>query len=61
MNYLDAVGDLGFVVAAYGVILGGIGLYAVSLARRLRRARHATPAPAPEPSRPSKPPADYPA
>lgn len=28
--------DAGFVVAAYGVILGGLGLYAVSLWRRLR-------------------------
>lgn len=34
-------GDLGFVVAAYGVILGGAGLYAFTLARRLRRATHA--------------------
>ena len=38
---LGAVGDLGFVVAAYGVILGAVGLYAVTLARRLRRAREA--------------------
>ena len=34
--------DAGFVIAAYGVILGGIGLYAVLLARRLRNARAAT-------------------
>ncbi len=31
--------DLGFVLAAYGVILGGLGLYAMTLARRLRAAR----------------------
>jgi CcmD family protein len=31
--------DAGFVIAAYGVILGGIGLYAAFLARRLRIAR----------------------
>ena len=31
----------GFVIAAYGVILGGIGLYAALLARRLRIAREA--------------------
>jgi hypothetical protein len=31
----------GFVIAAYGVILGGIGLYAALLARRLRIARDA--------------------
>jgi hypothetical protein len=34
--------DAGFVIAAYGVILGGIGLYAVLLARRLRNARDAS-------------------
>jgi len=50
-----AVGDLAFVVSAYGMILGGIGLYAFSLGRRLRRARHATSAAPPEP------PADRPA
>jgi hypothetical protein len=33
--------DAGFVLAAYGVILGGIGLYAGLLARRLRIARDA--------------------
>jgi hypothetical protein len=32
----------GFVIAAYGVILGGIGLYAGLLARRLRSARDAS-------------------
>ena len=30
--------DLWFVVAGYGVILGGLALYAVTLSRRLRRA-----------------------
>ena len=30
--------DVGFIIAGYGVILGGIGLYAVLLARRLRAA-----------------------
>jgi hypothetical protein len=35
------VRDAGFVIAAYGVILGGIGLYAALLARRLRIARDA--------------------
>ena len=34
--------DAGFVIAAYGVILGGIGLYAALLARRLRRVRDAS-------------------
>jgi hypothetical protein len=33
--------DAGFVIAAYGVILGGIGLYAALLGRRLRSARDA--------------------
>ena len=33
--------DVGFVIAGYGVILGGIGLYAVLLVRRLRAARAA--------------------
>ena len=28
--------DLGYIVAAYGVILGGLALYTVSLWRRLR-------------------------
>jgi CcmD family protein len=31
--------DAGFVFAAYGVIFGGLGLYALTLARRLRAAR----------------------
>jgi hypothetical protein len=30
--------DAGFVIAAYGVILGGLGLYTVILWRRLRAA-----------------------
>ena len=34
--------DAGFVIAAYGVILGGIALYAGLLARRLRIARDAS-------------------
>lgn len=32
--------DWGFVAAAYGVILGGLGLYTATLWRRLRAARH---------------------
>lgn len=31
--------DVGFVIAAFGVILGGIGVYAALLVRRLRIAR----------------------
>jgi hypothetical protein len=34
--------DPGFIVAAYGVILGGLGLYTVTLLRRLRAAREAS-------------------
>lgn len=34
--------DLGFVVVAYGVILGGLGLYAALLGRRLRAVREAS-------------------
>ena len=34
--------DAGFVIAAYGVILGGIALYAALLTRRLRNARDAS-------------------
>ena len=30
--------DAGFVIAAYGVILGGLALYTVALWRRLRAA-----------------------
>ncbi|MGZ8512588.1 MAG: hypothetical protein ACXWWL_04035 [Candidatus Limnocylindria bacterium] len=30
--------DVGFVVAAYGVIFGGLGLYTLALWRRLRAA-----------------------
>jgi hypothetical protein len=33
--------DAGFVFAAYGVILGGMGLYVAFLLRRLRVAREA--------------------
>ncbi len=32
--------DAGFVIAAYGVILGGLALYTVALWRRLRATRH---------------------
>jgi hypothetical protein len=32
------VSDAGFVIAAYAVILGGLGLYTVTLWRRLRTA-----------------------
>ena len=38
---IASVPDAIFVVAAYGVILGGIALYAVTLVRRLRRAERA--------------------
>ena len=31
--------DVGYVIAAYGVIVGGMGLYTLSLWRRLRAAR----------------------
>ena len=34
--------DAGFVIAAYGVILGGLGLYVAYLLRRLGIARDAT-------------------
>jgi hypothetical protein len=34
--------DLGFVVAAYGVILGGLAVYAGLLLRRLAAAREAS-------------------
>jgi hypothetical protein len=34
--------NLGFVVAAYGVILGGLAIYAGTLLRRLRAARQAS-------------------
>jgi hypothetical protein len=36
------VSDVGFVIAAYGVILGGLGLYTVTLWRRLRASREAS-------------------
>jgi hypothetical protein len=36
------VSDVGFVIAAYSVILGGLGLYTVTLWRRLRAAREAS-------------------
>jgi hypothetical protein len=53
-----AVGDLAFVAAAYAVILGGTGLYALSLARRLRGARQTISTPASDQPRPSDPPID---
>lgn len=31
--------DVGFVIAAYGVILGGLALYTLTLWRRLRAVR----------------------
>jgi hypothetical protein len=33
------VTNVGFVIAGYGVILGGLGVYALILLRRLRTAR----------------------
>ena len=47
--------DVAFVIAGYGVILGGIAVYALLLARRLRVARGAV-------SRPpdAEPPVDRP-
>jgi hypothetical protein len=33
------VTDAGYVIAAYGMIIGGLGLYTLSLWRRLRAAR----------------------
>lgn len=50
-----AIGDLAFVVAAYGVILGGTGLYALTLARRLRGARQTSSNPASDQPRPDPP------
>jgi hypothetical protein len=62
MSYLDPItGDWTFVAAAYGVILGGVGLYAITLIRRLRRARGAVldtdaePASGPSPEPPVDP------
>lgn len=57
MTLLDPItGDWGFVAVAYGVILVGVGLYAITLVRRVRRARGADldtnvePAPGPPPA-----------
>lgn len=58
---LGAVGDLAFVAAAYSVILGGIGLYAAILGRRLRRARQAASIPPSGQQQLPEPPADRPA
>jgi hypothetical protein len=44
--------DVGFVIAGYGVILGGIALYAVFLVRRLRSARNAEADSTPPPDAP---------
>ena len=55
---LAAIGDLAFVAAAYAVILGGTGLYALTVARRLRGARHPTTTSASDQPRPSDPPID---
>jgi len=33
--------DLAFIVAAYAIVLGGLAIYAVSIARRLQSARRA--------------------
>ena len=38
---IATIPDAVFVVAAYGVILGAVALYALTLARRLRRAQRA--------------------
>ena len=38
---IATVPDAIFVVAGYGVIMGGIAIYAVTLVRRLRRAEQA--------------------
>ena len=32
--------DAGYVIAAYGVIIGGLALYTVTLWRRLQASRH---------------------
>jgi hypothetical protein len=53
-----AIGDLAFVIAAYAVILGGAGLYALTLARRLRGARQTTSTLPLDQPRPSDPPID---
>jgi len=53
-----AIGDLAFVVAAYGVILGGTGLYAITLARRVHGARQTSSTLASDQPRPSDPPID---
>ena len=53
-----AIGDLAFVIAAYGVILGGTGLYALTLARRLRGAQQPPSVPASDQPPPSDTPID---
>lgn len=46
--------DLGFVIAGYGVILGGLGVYAVLLLRRLASARRTLPPAPADPVRPDE-------
>ena len=50
---IASVPDAIFVVAGYGVILGGIAIYAVTLGRRLRRAERAAGRPE-EPAAPDR-------
>ncbi|HEX5881315.1 MAG TPA: hypothetical protein VF468_23810 [Actinomycetota bacterium] len=50
---ISTVPDAIFVVAGYGVILGAIALYAVTLVRRLRRAERAAGGPE-EPAPPDR-------
>jgi hypothetical protein len=49
---MTGVDDIVFVVAAYGAILGAVVVYAVTLVRRLGRARESAAAPEerPEPT-----------
>lgn len=44
--------DVGFVIAGYGVILGGLAVYAGLLLRRLSSARRSLPPGASEPAHP---------
>lgn len=50
---IAVLGDLAFVAAAYIVILAAVGLYAFTLARRLRRAERAARGPG-EPAEPDR-------
>ena len=60
VSFLDPISDWAFVGAGYGVILGGVGLYCITLVRRLRRARGADLDTDPEPDSGTspEPPAD---